>query len=105
MGVCIDTRSRQVWLDGQLLPQAPSPLEFKLLTYLVKHVGSVCSQKDLVRDLYNDHYTRNDQRIYALITRLRRALGENAHQQRYIITHHGGGVQLLKGRIIDGEDT
>jgi energy-coupling factor transporter ATP-binding protein EcfA2 len=105
IGVNIDLRTRQVWLDGQLL-SALAPLEFKLLTYLVKHVGSVCQQKDLIRDLYNDDsYTKHDQRIYALLTRLRRALGENAHQPRYIITHHGGGVQLLKGHIIDAEDT
>jgi hypothetical protein len=59
-----------------------------------------------VRDLYNDNsYTKSDQRIYALLARLRKTLGENAHHPRYIITHHGGGVQLLRGGVIDGEDT
>jgi DNA-binding winged helix-turn-helix (wHTH) protein len=102
MGVSIDISKRQVWLDGQLLPQTLPNLEFRFLAYLVKHAGSVCHQKDLMSELYEEEtYVKNDQRLYALLARLRKALGENAHQPRYIMTHHGGGVQLLKGQIID----
>lgn len=105
IGVSIDVRTHQVWLDGQLLPHALPSLEFKFLTYLVKHVGSVCQQKDLIRELYNDdHFTKNDQRLYALLSRVRKALGENGYHHRYLITHHGGGVQLLRGRIIESEN-
>jgi DNA-binding winged helix-turn-helix (wHTH) protein len=101
-GVSVDSRKRQVRLDGQLLDPPLSALEFKLLEYLAKRSGEVCHTTDLLRELYNDEvYTKNDQRLYALLTRVRKALGETAQLPRYIVTHHGGGVQLLKGRITD----
>jgi DNA-binding winged helix-turn-helix (wHTH) protein len=102
MGISVDMSKRMVLLDGQPLAQPLPNLEFRFLVYLVKHVGSVCHQRDLMNELYDEEtYTKNDQRLYALLTRLRRALGENAQHPRYVVTHHGGGVQLLKGQIID----
>lgn len=105
VGVSVDIHRRQVWLDGHLLQQPLSPLEFKLLEYLARHGGEVCQYADLMRELYNDKgQTRNDQRFYAVLARLRKVLGENAHHPRYLVTHHGGGVQLVKGDIRNGEE-
>jgi hypothetical protein len=101
-GISVDVRKRQVWVDGQFLQQSLSPLEFKLLEFLARHAGKVCQYTDLMHELYNDEgHTRNDQRLYAVLARLRKELGESAQQPRYIITHHGGGVQLLKGGLRD----
>ncbi len=99
-GVVVDVRLRQVWIDGQLLRQSLAPLEFRLLEYLARHVGSVCRREELTQAIYGEeHYEKHDQRLYAILARLRDALGESALTPKYLITHRGGGLQLLQGAI------
>lgn len=104
-GVVVDVRLHQVWLDGQLLPQTLTTLEFALLEYLARHSGTACKREDLLRTLYPDDasYDKNDPRLYALLSRLRDALGEDAHRPRYLSTRRGGGIQLLQGGIVNAE--
>ena len=100
-GVLVDPRLRQVLLDGQLLQESLSPLEFQLLEYLASHTGAVCKRKDVLDALYSEEefHSNTDQRLDAILSRLRKALGENAQKPRYLITHRGGGIQLLQGSI------
>jgi len=103
-GVVVDVSLRQVWLDGQLLQRNLPSLEFKLLAHLARHSGTVCKREDLVRALYNeDHYDRSDQRIYAILSRLREALKEDSQAPRYLITHRGGGIQLTQGTVVNDQ--
>jgi DNA-binding response OmpR family regulator len=104
-GVVVDPRLRQVWLDGQLLSESLSHLEFVLLEYLAYHREAVCKREDLLDALYSEepHHGKNDQRLDALLSRLRKALGETAQTSRYLITHRGGGIQLLQGSILNAE--
>jgi Transcriptional regulatory protein, C terminal len=100
LGVSIDVRRRQVWLDGRLLQQPLAPLEFKLLEYLVRHSGEVCQNTDLTQELYDDKgQAHNDQRLYAVLARLRRAMGDDARHPHYLVTHRGG-IQLVKGDVV-----
>ncbi len=102
LGVVVDVSLRQIRLDGQALHQTLTPLEFKLLEYLARHVGIVCKREDLLHALYGeDYYDKNDQRLYAILTRLREALGEDAHNPRYLFTRRGGGIQLMQGGIVN----
>ena len=102
-GVVVDPRLRQVWLDGQLLQEPLSPLEFGLLEFLARHTGSVCKRKDVLDALYPEEafHGNTDQRLDALLSRLRKALGETASKPQYLNTHRGGGIQLLQGGIIN----
>jgi DNA-binding winged helix-turn-helix (wHTH) protein len=103
-GVVVDVRLRQIWLDGQLLRQNLAPLEFRLLEYLARNAGSVCRREELVLAIYGEaRYEKHDQRLYAILARLREALGETALTSRYLITHRGGGIQLLQGSITPDE--
>ncbi len=104
-GVVIDPRLRQVRLDGQLLQEPLTPLEFGLLEYLARHSGTVCKREDLLDGLYSEEgpHGKNDQRLDALLSRLRKALGESAQKPRYLITHRGGGIQLLQGHILNAD--
>jgi DNA-binding winged helix-turn-helix (wHTH) protein/uncharacterized protein YozE (UPF0346 family) len=104
-GVVVDPRLRQVWIDGQLLSEPLSHLEFVLLEYLAHHSEAVCKREDLLDALYSEepHHGKNDQRLDALLSRLRKALGESALKSRYLITHRGGGIQLLQGSILNTE--
>ncbi len=100
-GIVVDIPLRQVRLDGQPLHQSLTPLEFKLIEYLALHAGMVCKREDLMQALYSeDSLDRNDQRLDAILARLRRALGESAQNSRYLITHRGGGIQLIQGGVV-----
>ncbi len=104
LGVVVNVPLREVWLDGQLLKQPLAPLEFKLIEHLARHVGIVCNYENLLRALYgNEHLGKKDQRLDAILTRLRKALGESAQSPRYLNTLRGEGIQLLKGRIVTYE--
>src|SRR6266702_1092370 len=104
-GVVVDPRLRQIWLDGQLLQEPLTPLEFGLLEYLKRHSGTVCKREDLLDALYSEEgpHGKADQRLDALLSRLRKALGESAQKPRYLITHRGGGIQLLQGHILNAD--
>jgi DNA-binding winged helix-turn-helix (wHTH) protein len=99
-GVVVVLGTRQVWLDGQLLPKTLPPLEFELLAYLARHTGSVCKREDIIQELYKERaYDGNDERLDTLLRRLREALGEDARSPRYLVTHRGAGVQLTHGVV------
>ena len=77
-----------------------SPLEFTLLEYLARHSPHVCGREDILKALYGEeYYEATDQRLDALLRRLRVALGEAGKQPRYLITRRGAGVQLMRGRL------
>jgi energy-coupling factor transporter ATP-binding protein EcfA2 len=101
-GVVVDLRQRQVWVDGQQLQSALSPLEFKLLEQLARHVGEVCRRDELLRSLYPDEQAdANDERIDTLLRRLREALGEDGRNPRHLLTHRGVGVRLAQGQLLE----
>jgi DNA-binding winged helix-turn-helix (wHTH) protein len=96
-GIVVNPRLRQVWVDGQPLNKQLSRLEFALLEYLVRHAGSVVSRDRIMLELYQQNDT--DERLDNLVRRLRDALGEDARNPRYLLTHRGAGVQIAQGRI------
>lgn len=101
-GVVVVPALRQVWLDGQPLEKQLSPLEFGLLAYLARHVGTVCRREDILRELYKEKeqsYSASDERLDTILRRLRDALSEDARNPRYLITHRGVGVQLTHGLL------
>lgn len=99
-GLVVMPHVRQVWLDGQPLTKALSPLEFNLLEYLAQHAGQVCKREAILQALYNEQvYDTNDERLDTLLRRLRETLGDDARKPRFLITHRGVGVQLLHGRL------
>lgn len=70
--VTLDPRTRQVSVGG--VPVALTPLEFRLLNYLLHHRGRVISQSELSDNLYSHDSERDSNAIEALFGRLRRKL-------------------------------
>jgi DNA-binding winged helix-turn-helix (wHTH) protein len=101
-GIVVAPQLRQVWRDGQLLERSLTPLEFKLLEYLARHTGTVCTRDTLMRELYGEQtFDANDERLDNILRRLRDALGEDVRKPRYLVTHRGAGVQLTRGQVQD----
>jgi DNA-binding response OmpR family regulator len=71
-GVEVDTRQMKVSVGG--VPVALSPLEYRLLHYLLHHRGRVVTQLELTEQLYAQDFERESNAVEVLIGRVRRKL-------------------------------
>ncbi len=76
----LDLRTRRLTRAGQ--PLELTPLEFRLLAYLMHHAGRAVHQTELMEHLYADEADRGDNAIEALVARLRRKVGADAIRTR-----------------------
>lgn len=71
--VVLDPRQMTVTVDGAGCDF--TPLEFRLLSYLMHHRGRVISQLELTEHVYGEDIERESNAIEVLITRVRKKLG------------------------------
>lgn len=83
----IDTRLRSVTCLGT--PVSVTPLEYRLLTYLMHHPGKVFSPTEIAAHIYEEDIDRDSNAVEVVIARLRRKLTapviENRRGQGYFI--------------------
>jgi len=79
-GLALDTRARRLTSEGR--PVELTPLEFRLVAYLLHHAGRAVHQTELMEHLYADEAERQDNAMEALIARLRRKIGASAIRTR-----------------------
>jgi two-component system OmpR family response regulator len=72
----LDTRHMQILCRG--VPLSLSPLEYRLLAYLINQQGRVIPPGELIEHLYGDGDAREANALEAVIARLRRKVGANA---------------------------
>ena len=83
-GVQVDTRQMRVTVDS--VPITVSPLEFRLISYLIHHRGRVVSQGELTEQLYSQDFEHDSNTVEVLIGRVRRKL-----KPEFIETRRGFG--------------
>lgn len=76
----LDTRQMRVLVGGANV--AVSPLEYRLIAYLMHHKGRVVPAGELIEHLYGDDDAREANALEALIMRLRKKLGSTAVETR-----------------------
>ena len=76
----LDTTNMEASVDGRVTHL--TPLEFRLMSYLLHHKGRVISREELKDHVYGDEDGRDDNAVEAMITRLRRKLGADAIETR-----------------------
>lgn len=76
----LDTRSMRISRDGR--PLALSPLEYRLLAFLIHHAGQVVPPTELADHLYDSGNDRDPNAIEVIVARLRRKLGADAIETR-----------------------
>lgn len=69
----LDTKSSKADLNGQ--PLKLTSHEFRLLAYLMHHMGEVVSRTELVEHLYDQDFDRDSNTIEVFVGRLRRKMG------------------------------
>jgi DNA-binding response OmpR family regulator len=78
--ISLDTRHMQVLRRG--VPLSLSPLEYRLLAYLIHQRGRVVSSAELLEHLYGDGDSREANALEAVIARLRRKVGADTIETR-----------------------
>lgn len=78
-GLSVDTRQMRVISRGLQVPV--SPLEYRLVAYLLLHKGRVVPASELIEHLYGDDI-RDTNAIEAVITRLRKKIGAGVIETR-----------------------
>lgn len=76
----LDVRQMRVTRDG--VPVILSPLEYRLVAYLMHHKGRVVPAAELFEHLYGDDNSRDANALEAVIARLRKKLGPAAIETR-----------------------
>ena len=71
--VRLDTKAGRVVVDGN--PVKLTSHEYRLLAYLMHHVGRVISRSELVEHLYDQDFDRDSNTIEVFVGRLRKKLG------------------------------
>ncbi|MBI3965004.1 MAG: response regulator transcription factor [Chloroflexi bacterium] len=95
----VDFARRQVWLDGTLIDLTAG--EYKLLHTLALHPGQVLVQEELLRRVWGPEYEDDADLLYSAIRRLRRKLGDDPNNPRYIQTRRGIGYTLANATRTD----
>jgi two-component system OmpR family response regulator len=69
----LDTRASKADVDG--VPLKLTSHEFRLLAYLMHHMGEVVSRTELVEHLYDQDFDRDSNTIEVFVGRLRKKMG------------------------------
>lgn len=92
----IFVEAREAFTDGEPVPLTRT--EFDLLAALSARPGVVLSRRQLLEAIRDDSWVGDDHLIDVHIGHLRRKLGDDATQQRYILTVRGVGYRMGTGQ-------
>ena len=92
-GLQMDFDRHSVSLDG--LEVHLSPMEYNLLSLLIKNAGKVLTTGIIIREIWGVGYGTDTQALRALMAGLRRKIESNPAKPRYIMTEIGIGYRLV----------
>ncbi|MFA9429527.1 response regulator transcription factor [Egicoccus sp. AB-alg2] len=90
--VRLDPAARRAWLGGEELEL--SPKEFDLLALLLARAGSVVTRDELAREVWDTRWMGASKTIDVHVSSLRRKLGDDPAEPRYISTVRGVGLRF-----------
>ncbi|MFC7221023.1 response regulator transcription factor [Streptomyces polyrhachis] len=93
-GVRIDTESHRAWIGEEELQLTAK--EFDLLRVLVRDAGRVVTRDQLMREVWDTTWWSSTKTLDMHISWLRKKLGDDAANPRYIATVRGVGFRFEK---------
>ena len=91
--VRIDLGRRIVERDGK--PLHLTPIEYRLLAYLVGHPGRVLTHRQLVHNVWGPSQAENSHYVRVYMGHLRRKLEDDPSQPQHIVTELGVGYRFV----------
>jgi DNA-binding response OmpR family regulator len=92
----IDVPSRQVFLGSEPIPLTRT--EFDILAALSSRPGVVWSRRQLIDAVWGEPWVGNDHLVDVHVGHLRRKLGDNPAEPRFVITVRGVGYRMGTGQ-------
>ena len=89
----MDPEKQVLQRGGEFIPLQPKT--FQILLVLVRHSQQVVAKDDLMKEVWPDTFVE-EANLSRNIFMLRKALGENAPEQRYVVTVPGRGYRLAE---------
>jgi two-component system KDP operon response regulator KdpE len=93
-GLAVDLAHRQVLVDGAEVHL--TPIEYKLLAYLVLHAGKVLTHRQLLRAVWGPEYGDENHYVRVYMAQLRHKIEAEPARPRYIRTEPGVGYRLVE---------
>jgi two-component system, OmpR family, KDP operon response regulator KdpE len=90
--VMVDLERRKVTREMEEINL--TPIEFKLLSVLIRHRGKVVTHRQLLKEVWGPSYIEQNPYLRIVILNLRRKLEENPTRPHYLITEPGVGYRL-----------
>ena len=91
----VDFDTRQITAGG--VPAKLTALEFRLLSYLIRHKNKVISKQELFENVWEDKFT-GDGTLNVHIRKIREAIERTPGKPEYILTVWGDGYRFCGGR-------
>jgi DNA-binding response OmpR family regulator len=91
-GLIVDTAMRRAVLDGAEL--SLTRREFDLLALLVSHAGTVLTRERLIDEVWDTNWYGSTKTLDVHVSSLRRKLGDDAVDSRYLHTVRGVGFRF-----------
>jgi two-component system KDP operon response regulator KdpE len=88
----VDLAARRVFVKDTEIHL--TPLEYKLLTTLVKHAGKVLTHRFLLKEVWGPLHSQETHYLRVFMASLRRKIEDDAAQPRYLITEQGVGYRF-----------
>lgn len=89
----IDLAKRQVEAGGA--PVHLTPIEFRLLSYLVTHAGMVLTHRQLLKDVWGPSHVEDSHYVRVFMGALRKKIEADPSQPQHIITETGIGYRFV----------
>jgi DNA-binding response OmpR family regulator len=91
----IDPTGREAWLGGE--PVALTRTEFDLLATLARRPSMAFTRRQLIDDVWGENWVGDEHLVDVHVGHLRRKLGDDATQQRFVRTFRGVGYRMGSG--------
>ena len=88
----VDLGQRRVYRDGKEVHL--TPIEYRLLTTLVKHAGKVLTHRHLLNEVWGPSYVEHGHYLRIYMGNLRQKLEADPAQPRHILTETGVGYRF-----------
>jgi two-component system KDP operon response regulator KdpE len=88
----VDLARRQVLLRGAEVHL--TPIEYRLLTTMIKHAGRVLTHRQLLREVWGPNASDQTQYLRVYMAQLRHKLEPDPSRPRYLVTEPGVGYRL-----------
>jgi len=88
----IDLALRQVYIDDKEVHL--TPIEYKILTTLARHVGKVLTHRQLLKEVWGPTHVEEVQYLRVYMTQLRHKLESDPTRPRFLMNEPGIGYRL-----------